>query len=130
MIIFTVPGKPTGKGRPRFASRGKYVTTYTPEKTANYENWIKVCFMKDYPDFKPLEEPLRLTFIATFIKPKSNKMKFPTIKPDCDNLIKCMDALNGIAFLDDKQIVSVLAEKKWGNNECVEIRLEPMEYEF
>lgn len=130
MIIFTVAGKPVGKGRPRFANRGGYTTTYTPEKTANYENWIKVCFMKAYPNFKPLEEALKLTFIATFIKPKSNKMKHPTIKPDCDNLIKCMDALNGLAFLDDKQIVVVLAEKKWGNNEGVEIMLEPMEYQF
>jgi Holliday junction resolvase RusA-like endonuclease len=38
--------------------------------------------------------------------------------------------LNGLAFLDDKQIVSVLAEKKWGANEGVEIRLEPMGYQF
>lgn len=38
---------------------------------------------------------------------------FPTIKPDTDNIAKSiLDSLNGIAYKDDKQVVS-LSVKKW-----------------
>ena len=39
---FTIPGEPTGKGRPRVVSRGGFARAYTPEKTAAYENLIKL----------------------------------------------------------------------------------------
>ena len=42
MIKFTIPGEPRGKGRPRFSNRGGYVRTYTDEKTASYENLVKM----------------------------------------------------------------------------------------
>ena len=35
-IFILVPGEPVAKGRPRFAKRGAFVTTYTPEKTREY----------------------------------------------------------------------------------------------
>ena len=36
-IRLTIDGEPRGKERPKFSSRGKYVQTYTPERTADYE---------------------------------------------------------------------------------------------
>ena len=41
-VAFTVPGEPVAKGRAKFARRGNFVTTYTPEKTARYENLVKL----------------------------------------------------------------------------------------
>ena len=117
MIQFTVPGKVKGKGRPRFARIGKFVKTYTPEDTINYENWIKTCFIQAYPSFTPLETPLMVKVFAKFVKPKSNKMSAPMTKPDIDNVIKCLDALNGIAYKDDKQIVNMTAVKYWADKE-------------
>lgn len=36
----------------------------------------------------------------------------PTKKPDCDNIAKIIcDALNGVAYKDDKQIVQLLVSK-------------------
>ena len=35
----------------------------------------------------------------------------PTTKPDLDNILKMMDALNGVAWKDDAQVVSVLIQK-------------------
>ena len=40
-IEFEVLGKPVGKGRPRFRNAGKFVQTYTPEKTAVFENLVQ-----------------------------------------------------------------------------------------
>ena len=39
-ITFTVPGNPVGKGRAKAARRGKFITMYTPEKTASYESLV------------------------------------------------------------------------------------------
>lgn len=106
-----------GKGRPKFARMGNFVKTYTPEDTINYENWIKTCFMQTYPNFEPLETPLIVEIYAKFVKSKSNKMICPTLKPDADNIAKCLDSLNGIAFKDDKQIVNLSVIKLWADKE-------------
>lgn len=112
-LQFKVPGEPVGKGRPRFVrATGR---TYTPEKTERYENLVKLAFIKEYPDVIPLEGPLAVTMIANFSIPKSWSKKKqalaiagarrPTKKPDTDNIAKIKDALNGIAWRDDAQVV-------------------------
>jgi Holliday junction resolvase RusA-like endonuclease len=37
MVTFMVEGTPVPKGRPRFARRGKFVSTYSPKTTVDYE---------------------------------------------------------------------------------------------
>lgn len=116
---FNVPGKIQAKQRPRF--NGKFV--YTPKQTINYENWVRECYLLKYRNEKPLETPLEVKIIAFYEIPKSTSKKkrqemlenkvFPTIKPDTDNIAKSiLDSLNGIAYKDDKQVVS-LSVKKW-----------------
>ena len=40
----------------------------------------------------------------------------PAKKPDCDNIAKIiLDSLNGIAYADDKQIISLSVEKYYGD---------------
>ena len=41
MLTYSVEGNPIGKGRPKFARRGNFVSTYTPTKTRDYETVIK-----------------------------------------------------------------------------------------
>ena len=41
IVNFTVEGNPVGKQRARYAKRGNFVQTYTPDKTRNYESLIK-----------------------------------------------------------------------------------------
>ena len=40
MLTYSVEGNPIGKGRPKFARRGNFVSTYTPTKTRDYETVI------------------------------------------------------------------------------------------
>ena len=42
IVVYTVYGEPVGKGRPRFARRGTFVSTYTPQKTKTYEDEIRM----------------------------------------------------------------------------------------
>ena len=132
-FAFEIVGEPQGKGRPRFSTRGGFVKTYTPEKTASYENFAKVCYLNKYKGQK-LDGEIIAEIIAYFSIPKSfskkkrleaieGKIK-PTKKPDTDNIAKTiLDSLNGIAFEDDKQVVALLVKKLYGEEAKVVVTL-------
>lgn len=129
MIKLTIPGEPCAKGRPRLGKWG----TYTPEKTVNYENLVKQIYISEHAG-KKLKGALHMTIKAYFKIPKSTPKKnisdmiggkiVPTKKPDIDNIIKIIgDALNGLTYDDDSQIVGVVAEKFYSDKPRVEICL-------
>jgi len=135
ILAFTIPGEPVAKGRPRMTRQGR---TYTPQKTVNYETLIQECFAIAYPDHQPITGPLGLKIDAHFTIPASWSQKkqmaaqnyqiMPTKRPDVDNVIKCVaDGLNGIAWRDDSQIVSVLANKFYSTRPRVEIEITEVE---
>lgn len=116
MVRFVVYDKPTPKQRPRFSK--KTGTVYTPPKTVNAEHMIRLSFLEQFKSSKiPLfekHEPLKLIVVCYLPKPKSVKRKFPTVKPDYDNLLKTItDALQGYAFTDDAQICEVVFKKAY-----------------
>lgn len=125
-IAFVVPGTPVGKGRPKFARRGNFVSTYTPEKTASYENLVKVK-AEEAMQGQPLFEGAVSVEIALFVTPPASWSQkkqrealagtvFPTSKPDVDNVLKgIMDACNEIVFKDDKQAVDVKVIKRYSD---------------
>lgn len=123
-IKFTVFGKPQGKARPRFTKRGG---AYTPKKTVDYETQIRQAYIAAGGTLISDTEPILICITACFKKAKSNKMHFPTLKPDTDNIAKVVcDALNGIAYKDDKQITCLTADKVWAEDgiERIEIDVE------
>lgn len=49
----------------------------------------------------------------------------PTKKPDCDNIAKIIcDALNGIAYYDDSQIVKIEVDKVYNETPGVDVVIE------
>ena len=123
-IKFTVYGKPQGKARPRFTRQGR---AYTPKQTADYERQIKQAYISAGGQFISDTAPILICITAYFKKAKSNKMQAPTLKPDADNIAKAVcDALNGIAYKDDKQITCLTVGKVWAEDgiERVEIEIE------
>ena len=130
---FQIPGDPVAKGRPRFSR--KTGRTWTPEKTARYENLVSLSFTDTYPNQFPTGEPIRLTVIAYFSPPKSTSKKrlagmlsnliHHTKRPDIDNILKSvMDGLNKVAFMDDSQIWSMCVEKRYSEHPRVEVIIE------
>lgn len=128
---FTIPGKPIGKGRPKFARQGNFIRTYTPEKTVNYENLVKLAWMQS--GCEKLNGNISARIIAYFPIPKSVSKKkrenmfkaFYDKKPDADNIAKAiLDALNGIAYDDDSQVVSLEVIKLYDEEEKCEVLLE------
>jgi Holliday junction resolvase RusA-like endonuclease len=135
---FTVPGEPTGKARPRVGNRPGFTQTYTPEKTATYENLVRLEFQHaaNAQGYMPiLEGPVRVRIDAYYSVPKSTSRKrwremlagwvHPTKKPDWDNIGKIVcDALNGIAYRDDSQVVDGRVLKHFADIPRVEVQIE------
>lgn len=119
MVNFSVPGRPQGKGRPRFSRRSG--TVYTPKKTMEYEEKIRKAYLE--AGGKKYSSPIVVIVNAYFLVPASWSKSirrsalngvFRPGRPDIDNILKAvMDALNGIAYLDDKQVVECLCSKMY-----------------
>lgn len=129
-LKFIVPGEPVGKGRPRFTRSGH---TYTPQKTIDYENQIKRAYRHNYTYCSKKALRIKIIAYSKIAKSTSKKRKELmladvikcTKKPDVDNIQKIvLDALNNVAYLDDTQVVQVVAIKKWDEEEKLKIIIE------
>ena len=128
MITLTIPGDPKAWQRARtFGKR-----FFNSPQMVHYQNKIAV-FAKN-EGIKPMEGPVKLELLFYFARPKKwCRAKDPTCalvmprRPDTDNLIKMIgDGLNGIAWLDDGQIVDVRAGKYYheiGGSPRTEIKI-------
>ena len=132
--MITIPGQPQGKARARTVNRNGITRTYTPQKTSDYESLIALCYKAQGGGYHPYE-PIQLHIQAYYEIPKSwsrkimaaaiNGERLPAVKPDCDNVIKIVaDALNGIAYRDDKQIISVSMTKYYSQEPRLELYLQ------
>ncbi len=131
-IEFTIHGSPIGKGRPKFARRGKFTTTYTPKKTKDYEDRVKIEYNKSFRGVSFGEDPIAVNIVGIFSVPKSiSKKKAKELigqpfdkKPDSDNIGKIvLDPLNNLAFDDDKQVTDLGVIKRYGYNPRVEVNI-------
>ena len=102
--VLIIPGCPVPCGRPRSTLQGH---VYMPERTRKYERMVRRLASAVFQ--APYEGPVELR--ATFMLPDRRRR-------DLDNLVKSvMDGLNGVAFLDDSQVV-VNASMKFVDNNC------------
>jgi Holliday junction resolvase RusA-like endonuclease len=142
MIVVELPGEPIGKGRPRFrpvtTKDGRsFVNAYTPARTRAYERALAMTAKVAMRGKPPILGPLAVTVTAFFAVPASwsNKKRDaalagivrPTGRPDYDNVIKSLDALNTIVFADDAQIVQAKVAKVYDEQPRLRIEVAPLE---
>jgi Holliday junction resolvase RusA-like endonuclease len=131
-MTYMVEGNPIGKGRPKFARRGNFVSTYTPTKTRDYETVIKEAAKKAMGSNELLETPVTVAIYITVPIPQSYSKKRteaclkdierPIKKPDIDNIAKCfLDAMNDIVYKDDTQVLTLHVTKVYGTVGMVEV---------
>ena len=137
-IKFEVLGDPKGKQRPRMCRIDGKTITYTPKQTKEYEKKIKACYKAVSKTFFDKNIPVKINIQTYFAIPKniSNKLKnkfssgefLPTKPPDVDNCAKVIcDALNGVAFFDDRQICKLTIEKYYAAIPKIVVELEALE---
>ena len=115
IVTFEVPGDPVPKGRPRFARRGTFIQTYTDSKTIEYETRVATKARMAIGSSEPLKGHLTVYLYLRYAVPASyskkrveaclNGLEYPK-RVDLDNCYKSItDAMNGIVYMDDSQIV-------------------------
>lgn len=130
VIRFTIPGRLSGKGRPRFVRANGRV--FTPAKTVVMEGIARQFAADAMKGMTPLEGPLRLSVVLRINHPMSwsKKRKMATLyvtgKPDLDNVLKLIgDAGNGVVWRDDAQIAQIEFDRRYADGAefvAVEVR--------
>ena len=109
-FTFVVHGKVVGSARPRVTRHG----TYIPAKTRRYRELIRGEFIEQGGRRIPGPVSVEITCVRELPKsrPKSVDWEVDTFKPDVDNIAKnVLDALNGLAWDDDSQVVELRVRK-------------------
>jgi Holliday junction resolvase RusA-like endonuclease len=129
-ITITVPAIPIAQPRVKASAFGGHVKIYTPTSVkqadgsnkphpiAAFKATVRMAFVDAYKG-SPLTGPLRCDCLFVMPRPKNMIWKtramprMPhTSKPDRDNLDKAvMDALKGLAWVDDSQVCQGTIEK-------------------
>ena len=120
-MTITIPVDPIPQPRPKFGN-GR---AYQPKRIVEYKEVVKLAGMSAMRERKIIEREIAVTLI--FYRKYS-----PTSRSygDFDNLAKAVcDALNGIVYKDDSQIVRCVIEKRCDKeNPRVEIDVSPIEF--
>jgi len=131
---FTIPGPPQGKARARTVRNNGFTHSYTPEKTVLYENLVKTEYEQAGGIYHGGTVQISLKIVAYYpIRKGESKCNVacmlsgntrPTKKPDISNVLKIVeDALNGVAYKDDAQIVHNETDKFYGEVPRVEVEI-------
>ncbi len=136
IIEFIIPGKLQAKQRPRM--NGATRRMYTKRETRIAEAFIREHFSSQFHTHQPFRGPVSLE-IEFYREPPVSWAKWrqraavdglymDDIGADLDNKVKTIsDALNNIAYKDDRQIVSLCAKKTFAHKDYTYIRIQ--EYE-
>jgi Holliday junction resolvase RusA-like endonuclease len=130
MISFFVPGIPRPGGSKRAFVNKKTGRAMIVEDCKKNPEWRSDCksFALQAYSGPPLTGALFLKVFFFLPRPKShfgtgqktNDIKassplYPTVKPDCTKLIRALeDALTGVIWRDDSQIVTQIIQKRYG----------------
>ena len=144
-LSFCLPGPPRGKGRARavsFRPKGSPVSRarmFSDHKTVTFEAELSMAFRTKYPDWvAPDPGPVELVVEAGFAIPASASLKkkadmmgeriLPLMKPDLKNILASVeDALNGLAWHDDSEIVHEDVRKYYSTSPGVRVWIKFME---
>jgi len=132
-IRIELAGEPVPKARPRFG-KGR---VFTDARTSSYEASLGWAARVAMAGRAPLLGPLVLSVMAFLGIPRSWSARDrrralvgavqPIGKPDWDNVGKISDALNGIVWGDDAQVVDARVVKRYAEQPRLVLEIAPIE---
>lgn len=136
-VSFTVPFAPVPWQRAGVTFTNQGPRHYTPERTRNWERTVSLIAKRAMAGQPPSAAPIALELDFCLEIPASwpawkraMAMKgelAATSKPDLDNFEKGVkDALTGIAWIDDSQVVQVVKRKFYAASPGVAVSIQPL----
>jgi Holliday junction resolvase RusA-like endonuclease len=137
-LCFELQGKPGHKARHRSRivfPKGKkaFIHNYPDPNTAAYEKMLAEAASLFMRGKLPTTRPLAVLVHAFKEIPQSWSRRdkdealvqriLPTGRPDADNYFKVVDAMNGIVFADDSQIVDARCIKRYSDQPGLRIEV-------
>jgi Holliday junction resolvase RusA-like endonuclease len=134
MMKIIVPGEPVPQGRPRFSTKNGFKGAFDPEKSRAYKEQVRIIAKAKNP-VTAMAGAVRMTVDIYRTIPRSWPKKkqllaeegklLPTNRPDVDNYAKAIkDALSGVVYEDDSQVVRLTVSKQYGREPRAEIEVE------
>ncbi len=120
---FIIRGIPRAQGRPKFYRRGNFVGAYDPKESRQYKDNVAAQIVAQSPRYIA-DAAIDLSVWFDLPRPKTlpKRVTEHTKKPDLDNLVKGVkDALKGLVWRDDSQVVRITAVKQYGHEPGVQI---------
>lgn len=113
-------GTPVAQERARVGRGGHF---FIPKKSSDYKKNLVLQAKSQFKD-PPIEGAIFVEVTFRFIRARSNKSVYCTKRPDIDNCQKIIfDALNGVVWKDDSQIVYAIVGKRWDAEEGVDLNV-------
>lgn len=132
------PGVPAPKGSARAIkvgrgdkSRAVLVASGSDANKAAQKSWSNAVGWSARAAWRgePLIGPVGVALRFVFVRPPSapRKQWAPEVKPDFDKITRCtVDALTGIVFVDDAQIVDAVVSKRYGDQPGCTVEVWPV----
>ena len=123
-VVIKVMGEPVPQGSVRaFVTKsGRPIITHSNKNTKEWRQRIATEGQAKRPDHWNMDEAILLNIDFLMPRPKSlpKKVLEDVKRPDLDKLIRAvMDALTGIYYQDDSQVIHIFASKKYtGKNDA------------
>jgi len=119
-VVIKVMGEPVPQGSTRaFVTKsGRPIITHSNKNLKEWRQRIATEAQKERPKQWDMEQAILLGVDFLMPRPKTlpKKVKEDVKRPDLDKLIRAvLDALTGIYFRDDAQVVQVFAGKRYAN---------------
>lgn len=132
-LEFRIPRAPVAWSRARHDGRSRRFFNAWP--LVAYQDDAKIFARSALRGAAPLQGAVVLTVRALLPIPSSwsrarreaaaRGLIAPTAKPDTDNYAKAIaDALNGVAYRDDAQVVDLIARKRYALEPAIEVVVE------
>lgn len=94
-------------------------------KTAELNAWrAQIAIEAKKAGCVPIDGAISIKLNFRVLRPKSVKRALPIVAPDLDKYIRgCLDALTGVAYIDDSQVVCIIAKKQYAAEPGVDIEV-------
>ena len=120
---FVIEGRCPTKGSTRSFVDPKSGRVITKADNASLAKWTKDAKWQARAAKVPLiykPHGVAMEVRVEFVKPKTAKQMTPSVRPDIDKLLRAiLDALTGVGYADDAQVVAVTTSKAYGLSERV-----------